>query len=170
MTDETQTSGCRLLPDEYFEEDETVAHETVFNDLKSSLEEALAWERGEVALRVTEFVDGERLMPTMLTGPELAARQQAREAQTPKPANDSAASASDYDSERDALHLRLSDTPAANVEETGTGVRLHYDANGNLVEVEMREASRRIRRFPSPQSPAPPLPEAISAWPQKKQE
>ena len=64
----TDTSDFQLLPDDYFEEDETIDHETLFQDIKAGMEEALAWERDETALRTTILTDdGRRIGPEMMT-------------------------------------------------------------------------------------------------------
>jgi len=49
-----------------------------------------------------------------------------------------------YDAEPDALSVILNDLPAAESDEDKPGVILDYDASGNLVSVEILDASQRV--------------------------
>ena len=50
-----------------------------------------------------------------------------------------------YDGETDTLTIILSDTPVVESDEEKEGVILDYDATGNLVSLEILDASRRVR-------------------------
>ena len=50
-----------------------------------------------------------------------------------------------YDRETDTLTIIFSDVPAMESDEDKPGVILDYDAQGNLVSLEILDASRRIK-------------------------
>ena len=50
----------------------------------------------------------------------------------------------DYDAETDTLRIVLKDTPVRESEEERSGVILDYDATGQLVALEILDASTRL--------------------------
>ena len=49
-----------------------------------------------------------------------------------------------YDPEVDVLSIRLSDVPVEESDEDKPGVILDYDKNGNVVGIEILDASKRM--------------------------
>lgn len=63
-----------------------------------------------------------------------------------------------YDRETDTLTIIFSDVPVTESDEEKPGVILDYDASGNLVSLEILDASRRVTvptRIEYQVSPAP---------------
>jgi len=50
-----------------------------------------------------------------------------------------------YDRETDTVTIIFADTPVAESDEDKPGVILDYDAAGNLVSMEILDASRRVK-------------------------
>ncbi|HET6401307.1 MAG TPA: DUF2283 domain-containing protein [Candidatus Kapabacteria bacterium] len=50
-----------------------------------------------------------------------------------------------YDQEVDILNIELSETEIEESDEDKPGVILDYDADGNIVSIEILDASKRIR-------------------------
>jgi uncharacterized protein YuzE len=64
-----------------------------------------------------------------------------------------------YDRQTDTLTVIFSDTPVAESDEDKPGVILDYDASGNLVSLEILDASRRVMaptRIEYQVAPTPP--------------
>jgi uncharacterized protein YuzE len=51
-----------------------------------------------------------------------------------------------YDPQVDILDIRLSDSPIEESDEIEPGVIVDYDANGNIVGIEILDASERVKR------------------------
>lgn len=50
-----------------------------------------------------------------------------------------------YDEEVDVLTIELSDTPVEESDEDKPGIILDYDKNGNIVGIEILNASKRVQ-------------------------
>ena len=50
-----------------------------------------------------------------------------------------------YDNETDTLTVIFADTPVAESDEDKTGTVLDYDTLGNLISLEILDASRRVK-------------------------
>jgi len=64
-----------------------------------------------------------------------------------------------YDRQTDTLTVIFSDTPVTESDEDKPGVILDYDASGNLVSLEILDASRRVMvptRIEYQVAPTPP--------------
>jgi uncharacterized protein YuzE len=49
-----------------------------------------------------------------------------------------------YDKELDVIYIRLQEKPVAESEEKKPGIILDYDHDGNIVGIEMLDASKKI--------------------------
>lgn len=49
-----------------------------------------------------------------------------------------------YDKETDILYIRFSDAPVAESDEDKKGIILDYDAEANVVGIELLEASKKL--------------------------
>ena len=56
-----------------------------------------------------------------------------------------------YDSKTDTLALRLKTGPVAESDEDKPGVILDYDSDGNILSIEILEASKRVKEARSMQ-------------------
>jgi uncharacterized protein YuzE len=56
-----------------------------------------------------------------------------------------------YDAKVDALYLRWTDAKIAESDEVSEGVILDYDSKGNVVGIEVLNASQKIKGFTAPQ-------------------
>jgi uncharacterized protein YuzE len=56
-----------------------------------------------------------------------------------------------YDAKVDALYLRWTDAKIAESDEVSEGVILDYDSEGNVVGIEVLNASQKIKGFTAPQ-------------------
>jgi uncharacterized protein YuzE len=68
-----------------------------------------------------------------------------------------------YDAETDTLTLTLRDVPVRESEEERSGVVLDYDADGDLVGLEILDASRRVAGPTSVELEVVPAPAAQRA-------
>lgn len=50
-----------------------------------------------------------------------------------------------YYAETDSLYIELSEQPSAETREISDGVNLDYDAKGNLVGIDIDNASKKVR-------------------------
>ena len=51
----------------------------------------------------------------------------------------------DYYPDTDSLYIDLSERPSVESQEVSTGIVLDYDADGNLVGIDIDNASRKVR-------------------------
>ncbi len=51
-----------------------------------------------------------------------------------------------YNSNTDTFHIRFADTQAVKQEEAREGLVLHLDADGGIVEIELRNARDRLSK------------------------
>lgn len=80
MSEIQDHSEYQLIADsECDDNDEYPSDSEMLADIAASLKGIEAWQCGEGRIRITEYVDGVRLEPAMLTREELAGRQAARE-------------------------------------------------------------------------------------------
>ena len=50
----------------------------------------------------------------------------------------------DYQSDTDSLYIHLQDTPGIDAEEIAPGVVVDFDANGNIVGIDIEHASEKL--------------------------
>lgn len=125
-----------LVKETHVEGEEAVDPEQLTADLKAALQDLQEWEAGKRTLRITEYVDGERLEPAVLTRQELEQRQAER----------SKKQHFSYDPGSDALSIRLQDTLVETRNEIEPGIVVDYDQVGRVIGVEVMDASKRIKK------------------------
>ena len=116
----------QMLPDEHIMEDETVSADELFCDLMAGFAELEAFEESSTAcsselttiegsktLRVTEYVEGERLPPADLTVGQLEARRSARKEAAKSGQNSFAQAAND-----NGMHRKSVVAPELSSQET----------------------------------------------------